>query len=86
MRRRNANGAKNGSGITVNGKIVENQFGVRLSSAEYHDRQWSAPSLETLAREFKDVVKTMHRIRANDENDPTRIGQGLSDESLTAIE
>ena len=132
----------------MNGKIIENQFGVRLSSADYHDRQWSAPSLETLAREFKDVVKTselviyymyffssiiyifisrsilpihflfdmylrhqiiseknlfffvsllctttttttttiVHKIRANDENDPTRIGKGLSDESVTAIE
>ena len=28
----------------------------------------------------------VHKIRANDENDPTRIGKGLSDESVTAIE
>ena len=55
-------GSSGSGGVTVNGKIIENQFGVRLSSADYHDRQWSAPSLETLAREFKDVVKTSELV------------------------
>ena len=52
---------------------------------QYTPGQWAAPSLETLAREFKEVVKTAHRIRINDASGADRKGKGLSDEAALAI-
>ena len=49
----------------------------------YTPGQWT-PSLETLAREFKEVVKTAHRIRINGALVKTE-GKELSEEAALAI-
>ena len=69
-----------------NNRSGRNAAATSATNEHYEENQWSAPSLETLAREFKEVVKTAHRIRANEENDVSRIGKGMSDEAMTAIE
>ena len=51
FKRARANSSATSSHIT---KIIEDPDGRRLHSTEYHDNQWGAPSLETLAREFKE--------------------------------
>ena len=52
----------------------------------YTPGQWAAPSPETLAREFKEVVKTAHRIRINDAlTGGDRKGKELSEEAALAI-